>query len=134
LLLDSDEPQDQGDAVYRIISPGDGYYILQMEQDGSWFTLYSFDRNLYTEADCLCGHHYSSTYPDAVFVNNLVVSLKSRGDIRSLRNGSYHHTVGGETAITSVSSAAELGRILAREFGIGLSPDQLAMLYEGYCT
>ncbi|MBT3290420.1 MAG: arylamine N-acetyltransferase, partial [Victivallales bacterium] len=133
LLLDSDEPQDQGDAVYRIIEPDAGQYVLQMEKDGGWSTLYTFDRNLYTEADCLCGHHYSSTYPDAVFVNNLVVTLKSDGDIRSLRNGSFHHTAGGVNTITSISSSAELGRILAQEFGIELAPDQLSMLYEGYC-
>ena len=133
LLLDSDEPQDQGDAVYRIIEPDAGQYVLQMGKDGGWSTLYAFDRNLYTEADCLCGHHYSSTYPDAVFVNNLVVTLKSDGDIRSLRNGSFHHTAGGVNTITSISSSAELGRILAQEFGIELAPDQLSMLYEGYC-
>jgi len=134
LLLDSDERQDQGDAVYRITAPSDGQYVLQVEQNDGWSTLYAFDRNLYTEADCLCGHHYSSTYPDAVFVNNLVVALKSCGDVRSLRNGSFHHTVGGVNTITSISSSAELGRILVQEFGIELDPGQLSMLYEGYCT
>jgi N-hydroxyarylamine O-acetyltransferase len=133
LLLNSEEPQNQGDVVYRIIQPHHGHYLLQMEEVDEWFTLYSFDNNLYTEADCLSGHHYSSTYPEAAFVNNLVVSLKSYDDIRSLRNGAFHHIRGGETEITHISSKDKLGEILTQEFGIELTSDQLSKLYGRYC-
>lgn len=133
LLLDSDEPQDQGDAIYRIIKPDLGCYLLQKMETDDWFTLYSFDNGIYTEADCLCGHHYSSTYPDAVFVNNLVVSRKSYNEVRFLINGEFHHTRSGKTAITEILSQEELGVILIREFGLGLTSDQLSMLFEGYC-
>jgi N-hydroxyarylamine O-acetyltransferase len=133
LLLDSEEPQNQGDAVYRIIKPDPGHYLLQREEVDGWFTLYSFDNGLYTEADCLSGHHYSSTYPDAIFVNNLVVSIKSYDDIRSLINGEFHRIRGGETAVRDISSKDNLGEILMQEFGIGLTSDQLSTLYEGYC-
>ena len=133
LLLDSEEPQNQGDAVYRIIQPEPELYLLQIEEIDEWFTLYSFDKNLYTEADCLCGHHYSSTHPDAAFVNNLVVSRKSYDDVRLLRNGEFHRIRGGETAISGISSKDNLGAILTREFGIKLISDQLSTLYAGYC-
>ena len=133
LLLDLDEPQDQGDAVYRIIQPALGHYLLQKEEVDGWFTLYSFDNGLYTEADCLCGHHYSSTHPDAVFVNNLVVSRKSYDDIRLLRNGEFHRIGGGVTTISEISSLEDLGAILMQEFGLSLTSDQLSTLYEGYC-
>ena len=134
LLLDSDAPQDQGDAVYRIVQPDRGRYLLQkMEVDG-WFTLYSFDKGNYTEADCLCGHHYSSTYPDAVFVNNLVVSRKSYNDVRFLINGEFQRTRSGETTITGISSKEDLAMILIGEFGISLTSAQLATLYKNYCT
>ncbi len=133
LLLDLDEPQDQGDALYRIVQPEPGRYLLQkMEVDG-WYTLYSFDKGNYTEADCLCGHHYSSTYPDAVFVNNLVVSLKSYNDVRVIINGEFQRTRSGETTITKISSKENLGMILEGEFGIKLTLDQLSNLYKNYC-
>jgi len=133
LLLDSDKPQDQGDVTYRIIQPDLGRYLLQIKETDGWFTLYSFDDGMYTEADCLCGHHYSSTHPDAAFVNNLVVSLKSYDDVRLLKNNEFHRVQGRKTAITDVLSKDHLGTILAQEFGIELTSDQLSLLYEGYC-
>jgi N-hydroxyarylamine O-acetyltransferase len=133
LLLDSEAPQNQGDSVYRIIQPDPGRYLLQIEEVNEWFTLYSFDKGHYTEADCLCGHHYSSTYPDAAFVNNLVVSRKSYDDVRLLRNGEFHRIRGEETVISDISSKDNLGDILTQEFGIKLFPDQLSTLYDGYC-
>lgn len=133
ILLDQNIPQDLGDAVYRVIEPDLGRYLLQIQEVDGWFTLYSFDNGIYTEADCLCGHHYSSTHPDAVFVNNLVVSRKSYDNIRLLRNGEFHRIRGGETTITAVSSKDHLGAILVQEFGIALTSEQLSILYEGYC-
>lgn len=133
LLLEMGKPQDQGDAVYRIIQPDQGRYLLQLKEVDGWFTLYSFDNGIYTEADCLCGHHYSSTHPDAVFVNNLVVSKKSYNNVLLLRNGEFHRIREGETAITKISSKAHLGEILVQEFGLNVNSDQLSTLYEGYC-
>ncbi len=133
LLLDMEQPQDQGDAVYRIIQPDPCRYLLQIKEVDGWFTLYSFDNGQYTEADCLCGHHYSSTHPDAVFVNNLVVSLKSYDDVRFVKNGQFHRINHGETTITEIASKDNLGVILLQEFGFNLTSEQLSTLYEGYC-
>lgn len=133
LLLDSDNPQDQGDAIYRIVQPGPGRYLLQKLETDGWFTLYSFDDGMYTEADCICGHHYASTHPEATFVNNLVISLKSYDNVRLLRNGEFHRVQGGDTEITEVSSKDHLGAILGQEYGFDLTSGQLSTLYDGYC-
>ncbi len=133
LLLDFAKPQDLGDAVYRIIQPDLDRYFLQLKEKDGWFTLYSFDNGLYTEADCLCGHHYSSTHPDAVFVSNLVVSRKSFDDIRFLRNGEFQRIRGREIVITKISSKDNLGMVFMQEFGFTVTADQLGRLYEGYC-
>lgn len=133
LLLDLDQPQNQGDAVYRIVQPGQDRYLLEVKEADGWFTLYSFDTGMYTEADCLCGHHFSSTHPSSKFVNNLVVSRKFYDDVRFLLNGEFQRIRGGETAITEISSKDHLGVVLLQEFGLEVNPDQLAALYEGYC-
>ncbi len=133
LCLDFDDSQDHGDAIYRILQTDPGCYLLQIKENEEWFSLYSFDNGLYTEADCLCGHHYSSTYPDAAFVNNLVVSRKYYDDIRLLRNGEFHRTTRGQTTIAKIASMNNLGAILKQDFGFHLASDQLASLYEGYC-
>lgn len=133
LLLDCDEPQDQGDSIYRIVRARSGHYLLQKEEVDGWFTLYSFDDAMYTEADCVCGHHYSSTHPEAAFVNNLVISKKSYDDVQLLRNAQFHRIQGGRTAVTEISSKDHLGAILAQEFGIDLMPEQLSALFKSYC-
>ena len=133
LLVDLDKPQDQGDAVYRIIQPDQGRYLLQLHKIDGWLTLYSFDNGFYTEADCLCGHHYSSTHPDAVFVNNLVVSRKSYDNVQFLRNSEFHRIRGEKRVITKILSQEHLGIILWQEFGLKVNGDQLVTLYEGYC-
>ncbi len=133
LLLDLDKPQNQGDYVYRITQPDLGCYLLQTKEVDGWFTLYSFDNGLYTEADCLCGHHFSSTHPDAIFVNNLVVSRKSYADIRFLRNNEFHRLKDGKAMISRISSNDNLAEILRQEFGINLTSQQLSTLYIGYC-
>jgi len=133
LILDCETPQNQGDSIYRIIQKNLGTCLLQKREADGWFTLYSFDNGSYTEADCSCGHHYSSTHPEAVFVNNLVVSIKYYDDVRLLRNGEFQRTHGGQTTITEISSEDHLGVILVQEFGINLHSEQIAILYQGYC-
>jgi len=133
LPLDTEEPQDHGDAIYRIVEPSAGKYLLQMDKEGEWFTLYSFDDGDYTEADCLCGHHYSATFPDAVFVNNLVVSRKMETEIRSIRNESYHKMINGEVEITPIDSEETLNRLLTEEFNILLKEDKIQTLYSKFC-
>ncbi len=131
--LEVEKPQDQGDAVYRIVQPDQGRYLLQKEEIDGWFTLYSFDSGHYTEADCLCGHHYSSTYHDAVFVNNLVISLKTYDNVRLVKNGEFHRLGGGNSVVTDISSKDTLGIIVKQEFGIELTSNQLSTIYKGYC-
>lgn len=110
--------QDQGDAQYRIIENLQGGYCYQIFKDGDFFTLYTFDLNHYTEADCLTGHFYSHKYPLAGFVNNLVVCRKFFNDIHSLRNGQYHRMRDGETEVTAIDTAAMLHEKLTGIFGL----------------
>lgn len=133
LRYGTDRPQDQGDYVYRIIKPDRSRSLLQLQEAGGWYTLYSFDDGVYTEADCLCGHHYSSTYVEAVFVNNLVVSLKAYDHVRLVKNREFQRVHGGTTESTEISSRDHLGAILRQEFGLELTGEQLSLLYEGFC-
>ncbi len=133
LPLDSNEPKRLGDTVYRIIQPAPHNYLLQMDRDGEWFTLYSFDGGEYSDADCTSGNHFSSTHPEAVFVNNLVVARKLEGETRSLRNDTYHKIRGSETEITPISSEKILENVFINEMGINLSSDEIKVLYNNHC-
>ncbi len=133
LALHSERPQNQGDAIYIITKPDQNNYTLSMQKDNAWFILYTFDTGHYTEADCLSGHHFSSTYPEANFVKNMVVSLKGLEDIRSLKNGLFFHIKKDETEILKISSSEILNEVLREQFQIKLPQDKLTYLYDSFC-
>ena len=108
--------QDQGDGHFRIIQKESGIYHYQVLKDGDFFTLYTFDKNYYTDADCTLGHFFSHRHPEAAFVNNLVISLKGFNNIHSLRNHEYFHIQADETTITPIQSAQTLYEILTDIF------------------
>ena len=108
--------QDQGDSVYRIIKKTQGDYCYQVLKDNAFFTLYTFNLNHYSEAECLPAHFYSHRYPEAAFVTNLVICRKYFNHIQSLRNGEYHQVQDGETTITKISSAKQLYQLMTEVF------------------
>ncbi|OUS03804.1 arylamine N-acetyltransferase [Gammaproteobacteria bacterium 42_54_T18] len=108
--------QDQGDSVYRIINNPQGDYCYQVLKDNDFFTLYTFNLHQYSEAECLPAHFYSHRYPEAAFVNNLVICRKYFNNIQSLRNGEYHQVQSGETVITQITSAKQLHQLMAEVF------------------
>ena len=108
--------QLQGNECFRIIEKASGQYSYQTFKDGEFFTLYTFDLNTYTDADCLVGHFYSHRHSNAAFVNNLVASRKTADSIHSLRNGDYHVIRSGVTTASALSDAAELHKILTEIF------------------
>ncbi len=108
--------QNLGDACYRIVQNPKGNYCYQIYKDGAFFTLYIFDLQAYTEADCLLGHFYSHQHPDAAFVNNLVISIKPLNGIHSLRNDEYSYIQPHETKLIKINHGQQLHDILHEVF------------------
>lgn len=112
--------QDQGDAQYRIIKNRRDEYCYQVIKDGEFFTLYTFDLQHYTESDCLLAHFYSHKHPNAAFVNNLVVCRKFSNEIKSLRNGEYHHIKGDITNTTEIIDSKQLHQLLTEVYQLDI--------------
>lgn len=112
LELTPGKVQEVGDEVFRIQDNGNGEYNFQIVKDGDFFTLYRFDLQRYTEADCLVSHFFSHRYPQAGFVNNMVVCSKQPDKVISLRNHELHIMRAGNTEITPVEDADQLHSLL----------------------
>ena len=112
--------QDQGDVRFRIITNNVGEYCYQIFKDGDFFTLYTFNLERYSEADCLLGHFYSHQSPNAAFVNNLVVCRKYFNNIQSLRNGELHQISDDITKTTVIETAQQLHSILLNTYELDL--------------
>jgi N-hydroxyarylamine O-acetyltransferase len=76
LQLNNASEQAGGLYRYRLFERENGEFDLQLVGGDSYFTLYRFDLADYNDADCEAGHLYSHKHPKAVFVNNLMVTLK----------------------------------------------------------
>jgi len=77
----------QNRLTYRIVINSHQDYQLELITENGSFSLYTFNFNRYTEADCMMGNYYSSQHPNAPFVNNLVASRILPEKTLSLRNG-----------------------------------------------
>lgn len=112
--------QAQGDAQYRIIRNTRDEYCFQVLKEGEFFTLYTFDLQHYTESDCLMAHFYSHKHPNAAFVNNLVVCRKFSNEIKSLRNGEFHHIKGDITKTTEIIDIKQLHQLLTEVYQLDI--------------
>lgn len=77
-------------ASYQMHVSDAGFRITQDRPQGE-LTLYRFDLAEMTEFDCEIGHHFSSTHPNAAFVNNLVVSRIEAAERFLVRNLTFTH-------------------------------------------
>jgi len=126
--------QEQGDNCYRIVQNDRGDYCFQIVKEGAFFTLYTFDLGNYNEADCLTGHFFSHKYPEAGFVNNLVVCRKFDDHTLSLRNGELHRLRQGGTDIEPITSAEMLHDKLIHTFGLDTDRAVAAYLYDKFAA
>ncbi|ARU54550.1 arylamine N-acetyltransferase [Oleiphilus messinensis] len=121
--------QDQGDGIFRIARLASDQYGLQIWKEGDFFTLYTFDDGIYTEADCLLGNFYSHKHPTAVFANNLVASRKTPTLTYSLRNSELHLIRSEGSTIEQITSVEQLHRILTELFLLNVDEQLCDQLY-----
>lgn len=134
IRLNNEELQKIGMTTYRIIQNESEEYLLQYLKDDDWFTLNKSDNGNYSQADCEVGHYYSYSHPNAVFVNHLVVSLKTPYAVKSLRNGEFHQITKSATHVTPVESKEHLQNILRDTFSISLEDAETSHIYNTFCT
>ncbi|WP_390618398.1 arylamine N-acetyltransferase [Maricurvus nonylphenolicus] len=124
--------QEESDSHYRITEDGNGLFRMQVLKEGDYFTLYTFDMNTYTDADCLLGHFYSHRHPDAAFVNNLVVSRKLAEVTYSLRNAEFHTITASDTLVAPVHDTQRLHILLTEVFELDVDMAISEFLFERF--
>lgn len=124
----------QNGLSYRLaLNPHHDYQLELITEDG-FFSLYTFNLNRYTETDCMMGNFYSCQHPNAVFVNNLMVSRISPKVTLSLRNNMYHRIGIDHTEVISINDHIQLQEIIKNDFKIELSEAECKTLYRKTCT
>lgn len=129
LRLDSNTQQVAGLDRYRLLAKGKGEYDLQVMKGEDYFTLYRFDHADYTDADCALGHFYSHKNPNAVFLKNLMVTLKQKDQTMALVNAELIIRNRQGEKKRMIETPELLNDILITEFDIVLDPALVEHLF-----
>jgi len=84
------------------------------------------------EVDFTLGHFYSHKNPEAVFVNNLVVSLIENDVIYSLVNKNYLKIYKDRTEKVEINTLEQFQEILENDLNSDFNFDEILFLFERY--
>ncbi|WP_072679412.1 arylamine N-acetyltransferase [Arcobacter sp. LA11] len=118
--------------TYCIKEFDDKTFAMQLIQNDKPFIVTKFDLNKCYEVDFTLGHFYSHKNPEAVFVNNLVVSLMDNDAIYSLVNKNYLKIYKDKTEKIEINSLEQFQEILEHDLNSNFNLDEVVFLYEKY--
>jgi N-hydroxyarylamine O-acetyltransferase len=112
------------------ITQDDNNFKVELLREKGLFSLYTFNLDTYTEADCKVGNFYSEYHEDAVFQNNLIISKKQEDRTLSFRNNSYHQISSSFTNILNIIDHKQLQNTLKKDFDIIITNKESKILFE----
>ncbi|WP_144638203.1 arylamine N-acetyltransferase family protein [Bordetella genomosp. 13] len=109
---------------FRLVPGNEGSWRMQARVGDEWRTLYRYDQQAQTLPDYLVASHFVSTYPDSMFIRDLMAARAVPGLRLALRNRDYtRYAPDGTAQRRRLADAAEIRDVLVRDFGIRLPPD-----------
>ena len=110
--------------MYRAVEEG-GLWVLQALRGGAWQDLYAFTTEPQYAVDFEMANHFTSTYPESVFVRMLTAQLTSPEAHYCLRNREYVVEQGDQSNRRTLSDE-EVRQVLVDPFGLELPPETIA--------
>lgn len=95
---------------------------------GDWQGQYSFDMAEVAPMDLAMSNHWSCTHPLSRFVGSQIVSMVLPDGFATLTGRALKLRGGGEAAERELADAADYRAVLADQFGIALSAQEVAAL------
>jgi N-hydroxyarylamine O-acetyltransferase len=115
---------------YRVTEVRDDDWHFQQRQTQGWKTLFRFSLRECSPLEIEMGHLWSSKHPSATFVNNVMVS-RIYPDKRIMMTNLSFQTWVDQQLVDEVIiySAQQMQALLASEFNLHLSEDEVAQVY-----
>jgi len=110
----------------------DGSFGMQLIEKGKAFLATRFDLNPCYEVDFEMANFYSYKHPQAVFVNNLVISLIHDDVIHSLVNDKYIKIYKDRTEEVAIQSSKQLAQIIKDDLKTNFTFEEIELLYNTY--
>jgi len=113
---------------HRIVQSGSNYTI-QADLGGaggeSWADVVQFTMEPATSVDYELSSWYTSTHPESLFVNNLIVERPGEGVRRMIFNENFvERLTGQEQTITPITSVDQMVSLLDTHFGLSVSGEK----------
>lgn len=124
LALRVGEEQGTPNETFRLI--GHEAFVLQGCVSGAWEDVYHFTMQEERAADYEQANWYTATRPDAMFAQNLIVTLPAPGVRRMLFNGHFtERRTDGARERRTLRTRRDYDDVLRGVFGLTLAPDDL---------
>jgi N-hydroxyarylamine O-acetyltransferase len=107
----------EGQTGFRLLRTDDGF-VLQTSQAGRWTDLYVFTLEPQHPVDYDMANHFTSTYPQSPFRNNLTAQRSWPGRRLILRNRDLVRREGDKVTATTIEGPEHLLEVLDRDFGL----------------
>jgi N-hydroxyarylamine O-acetyltransferase len=121
LALQTGAPQPTPHEPFRLAEAADGRFDMQAEVGNGWRTLYRFDLAPQLDADYEPMNWFTATHPTSPFPTSLMAARALPGRRLALSNARYTvREMGREPVERTLSSLAELGRVLSEDFDVVL--------------
>jgi N-hydroxyarylamine O-acetyltransferase len=121
---------EQDGRLLSLIRHDDPQWLLRVRRTDGWFDLYGFDEFPQHPIDVVVGNHYTSTSPRSPFTRRFVVERAQDGTCRTLAGRTMILTGPDGSTTEYPVPLDDLGTVLATEYGIDLSPTDLAAVRE----
>ncbi len=119
----TDEPQKTPHEEFRLIKDGGGF-MMQGDLGKQWGNIYRFTLDPQTPADYEVSSWYTSTHPESLFKNFLLVEMPGDGVRRMILNNSFTvRHMGQAPEIRDIPSVDELEQLLEEHFALTLRDD-----------
>ncbi|MCH9813796.1 MAG: arylamine N-acetyltransferase [Epsilonproteobacteria bacterium] len=118
--------------AYNIVEFDDKTFAMQLIEKGKPFVATKFDLNRCYDSDFEMGHFYSYKSPDAVFVNNFVISRIEEDMIYSIVNDQYLKIYKEWTEVVEIKSIEQLVKIVQDDFHSNFTLEEIKLFYTQY--
>ncbi len=133
LPLDGSSHRTATGQIYRIReTTADNYNLELLQSSEEPYIVYTFSKQPYYEPDFELSHYYSSKHPQAVFVNNLVLTKILPECIISLRNGIYYKISSQKSEKNLITDQAHFTAILRDDFKYPTSDTEILILFKDF--
>ncbi len=116
-LSSINEPIQQDDDLFKLLSADGKNYVLQALVNGEWVSQFEFDLYPHDLLDFIPANYFNSKNPDTVFVQKLLVVKQNAAGRKILLGTSLKTITKDETTVVDIPQD-QIKRILEKEFGL----------------